>query len=208
MYAQELHTAGKWNVQCAVQFQAAGVIIKSTVVIMVSRKQIWYIKQQGKCYCLVLPAEIELLPGVDLMMMMMAFPSSLLLLLNADNSLPTFLLLPIVFLLPGPPWHPLAQSSLFSLSLYQLPAVRQETKFVLALQYHHVVNNICCRSFCVSKIDPVNKFSLSKGGCCDISHSTGFSCSVSNFTVFILWYVALSIGITFWFRKNYPKLLV
>ena len=120
-------------------------------VIMMGRKQMWYIKQ-GKYYSLVLLAGIELLPDVDLMMM--AFPSCLLL-LNADNSLPTFQLLPIVFLIPGPPWHPLAQYSLFSLSLYQLPVVRQEAKFVLVLQYHHVINNICCRCFCISKIDPV-----------------------------------------------------
>jgi hypothetical protein len=69
--------------------------------------------------------------------------------------LPTFLLLPIVFLLPGPSWHPLAQYSLFSLSLYQLPVVRREAEFVLAQQYHHVINNICRRNFCISKIDPV-----------------------------------------------------
>lgn len=143
--------AGNWNVQCAIQFQASGMITKITVVIMVGRKQMWYIKQ-GKYYCLVLPVEVELLPDVALMMM--AFPSCLLLLLNADdNSLPTFLLLPIVFLLPGPPLHPSTQYSVFSRSLYQLPAVRQEAKFVLVLQYHHVINNICC--FCISKIDPV-----------------------------------------------------
>ena len=37
--------AGKWNVQCAIQFQASGMITKITVLIMVGRKQMWYIKQ-------------------------------------------------------------------------------------------------------------------------------------------------------------------